>query len=160
MSALLYNVYVWVDPPSSFCSERPRKEEEKSQESSALQLLGPPSLEARERVHSAAFFWWVSTGKEGRSMLLLNSHLLLLLLYCQSQVVRAYSSNGAENCLPRCCSQGQILDPSGTACLKNPATQILPDPCGRRDSFLPQCELENNEEDEGKKGKKIFFLFK
>ena len=93
-------------------------------------------------------------------MLLLNSHLLLLLLYCQSQVVRAYSSNGAENCLPRCCSQGQILDPSGTACLKNPATQILPDPCGRRDSFLPQCELENNEEDEGKKGKKIFFLFK
>ena len=84
-------------------------------------------------------------------MLLLN-RALLLLLYCQTQLVD--SSNGAENCLPRCCSQGQILDPSGTACLKNSATQILPDPCGRRDSFLPKCELESNEEDEGKYLKK------
>ena len=91
-------------------------------------------------------------------MLLLNSFLLWLLLYypCLVVVIEAAAAgghgptNGAENCFPRCCSPGQILDQSGTACLKNTETQIQGDPCGRRDSFLPKCELENEEKDEGK----------
>lgn len=43
-------------------------------------------------------------------------------------------------CLPRCCPEGQILDNSGTKCLRDPSRPAQGDPCQRRDSFLPDCE--------------------
>ena len=47
-----------------------------------------------------------------------------------------------DSCIPRCCPQGQILDPSGTRCLRDPSKKVIKDPCDRRDSFLPRCEEE------------------
>lgn len=56
-------------------------------------------------------------------------------------------TNSPDNCLPRCCAQGQILDPSGTRCLSDHSIKAVPDPCGRRDSFLPVCELDPEEQE-------------
>lgn len=50
-----------------------------------------------------------------------------------------------DKCLPTCCAQGQILDPSGTRCLRDRSKEAVSDPCGRRDSFLPLCEPEEPE---------------
>ena len=51
-----------------------------------------------------------------------------------------------HECIPRCCPQGQILDPSGTRCLRDRSKDIIKDPCSRRDSFLPHCELDLDQE--------------
>jgi hypothetical protein len=52
----------------------------------------------------------------------------------------AAAASTAKQCQPRCCAQGQIVDPSGTRCLRDRSQDPIPDPCGRRDSFLPRCE--------------------
>ena len=84
-------------------------------------------------------------------------HRYCLLISLLGQAVLASNHKAEGDCLPRCCSPGQILDPSGTTCLRNPSTKIQPDPCGRRNSFLPKCEIEE-EADVGAGTKKKLLL--
>ena len=73
-----------------------------------------------------------------------------LFLLFVSDAIAAVSTVSTNDCLPRCCAQGQIIDRTGTRCLINRSQGSFSDPCGRRDSFLPKCQ------EQGKMPRKIF----
>ena len=91
------------------------------------------------QVHPTQHF---SPKAQCHSMLHRYCYFQFFLISLLGQVILA-SINVRDRCLPRCCASGELLDPSGTTCLRNPSTQIQPDACGRRNSFLPKCEIED-----------------
>jgi len=68
-----------------------------------------------------------------------------LLLVFVSDAIAAVSTVSTNDCPPRCCAQGQIIDRTGTRCLINRSQGSFSDPCGRRDSFLPKCQEQEPE---------------
>ena len=74
-------------------------------------------------------------------------HFIFLLLVSCLEVISSLVVSSTEDCIPRCCAQGQILDHTGTRCLRDLSREYIPDPCGRRDSFLPTCENQDGNEE-------------
>ena len=74
-------------------------------------------------------------------------HFIFLLLVSCLEVISSLVVSSTEDCIPRCCAQGQILDHTGTRCLRDLSREYIPDPCGRRDSFLPTCESQDGSEE-------------
>ena len=74
-------------------------------------------------------------------------HFIFLLLVSCLEVIFSLVVSSTEDCIPRCCAQGQILDHTGTRCLRDLSREYIPDPCGRRDSFLPTCENQDGSEE-------------
>ena len=74
-------------------------------------------------------------------------HFIFLLLVSCLEVISSLVVSSTDDCIPRCCAQGQILDHTGTRCLRDLSREYIPDPCGRRDSFLPTCESREGSEE-------------